>query len=178
MDGRLWTDGGIMTNQPMLPALRLGADVLFLVLLAPLEGNDDAGPIRTFLDVGVHAVDILIEKNFKSDITLLNNINRLCSIYAAELGVRPEQLELEIGRQHYRYVKAFNIAPEQPLPAMTLDFDGEIIAPVIVQGYKDSTRVIREFLHYESNRPPSESRRVVRLAAERPEGNFRITTRK
>jgi predicted acylesterase/phospholipase RssA len=177
MDGRLWTDGGIMTNQPMLPALRLGADVLFLVLLAPLEGNDDSGPIRTFLDVGVHAVDILIEKNFKSDITLLNNINRLCSIYAAELGVRPEQLELEIGRQHYRYVKAFNIAPEQPLPAMTLDFDGEIIAPVIVQGYKDSTRVIREFLKYESTRPPRESRRVVRLAAERPEGNFRVTRR-
>jgi predicted acylesterase/phospholipase RssA len=177
MDGRLWTDGGIMTNQPMLPALRLGADVLFLVLLAPLEGNDDSGPIRTFLDVGVHAVDILIEKNFKSDITLLNNINRLCSIYAAELGVRPEQLELEIGRQHYRYVKAFNIAPEQPLPAMTLDFDGEIIAPVIVQGYKDSTRVIREFLQYESNRPPRESRRVVRLAAERTEGNFRLSTR-
>jgi len=74
-------------------------------------------------------------------------------------------------------VKAFKIAPEQPLPAMTLDFDGEIIAPVIVQGYKDSTRVIREFLQYERNRPSSESRRVVRLAAERPEGNFRITRR-
>jgi predicted acylesterase/phospholipase RssA len=177
MDGRLWTDGGIMTNQPMLPALRLGADVLFLVLLAPLEGNDDSGTIRTFLDVGVHAVDILVSKNFKSDIALLNNINRLCSIYAAELGVRPEQLELEIGRQRYRYVKPFNIAPEAPLPAMTLDFDGEIIAPVIVQGYKDSTRVIRDFLEYESTRPPRESRRVVRLAAERPEGNFRVTAR-
>src|SRR5262249_30540827 len=52
MDGRLWTDGGIMTNQPMLPALRLGADVLFLVLLAPLQGGDESGEIRTFLDVG------------------------------------------------------------------------------------------------------------------------------
>src|SRR5262249_18506690 len=59
MDGRLWTDGGIMTNQPVLPALRLGADVLFLVLLAPLQGGDESGEIRTFLDVGVHAVDIL-----------------------------------------------------------------------------------------------------------------------
>ena len=34
MDDRLWTDGGIITNEPILPALRLGADVLFLVLLA------------------------------------------------------------------------------------------------------------------------------------------------
>jgi len=63
MEGRLWTDGGIMTNQPVLPALRLGADVLFLVLIAPLEGADQTGAIKTFLDVGVHAVDILISKN-------------------------------------------------------------------------------------------------------------------
>src|SRR6266853_3871272 len=115
MEGRLWTDGGVMTNQPILPALRLGADVLFLVMMTPLEGADQTGAIKTFLDVGVHAVDILISKNFKADIALLNNFNRLCSVYAAELGVRPEQLELEIGSQHYRYVKAFNIAPTHPL---------------------------------------------------------------
>jgi predicted acylesterase/phospholipase RssA len=175
MDGRLWTDGGIIDNQPMLPALRLGADVLFLVMLAPIEGGDNSLPIKTFLDVGVHAVDILITKNFKSDITLLDNINSLCTAYAAELGVKPEQLELEIGRQRYRYVKAFTIAPRNPLPALTLDFDGEIIAPVIVQGYKDATRVILEFLEYEAARPPSESRRIVHLAAERMEGNFRLT---
>ncbi len=176
MEGRLWTDGGIITNEPILPALRLGADVLFLVLLAPLEGNDDSGAIKTFLDVGVHAVDILISKNFKSDIALLNNINGLCSVYAAELGVKPEQLELEIGRQRYRFVKAFSIAPQSPLPAQALDFDGEIIAPVIVQGYKDATKVILEFLEYEAARPARESRRVVHLSAERMEGNFRLTT--
>src|SRR5260370_38043866 len=106
----------------------------------------------------------------------MSNINRLCSAYAADLGVKPEQLELEIGRQHYRYVKSFTIAPRQPLPALALDFDGEIIGPVIVQGYKDATRVLRHFLDYESTRPTRESRRVVRLAAERPEGNFRLTT--
>lgn len=173
MDGRLWTDGGIMTNQPILPALRLGADVLFLVLISPLEGADHSGEIKTFLDVGVQAVDILISKNFKTDIALLSNFNRLCAIYAAEMGVRPEQLELEIGGQRYRYVKSFNIAPQEPLPAAALDFDGEIIAPVIVQGYKDATKVIRDFLQYELTRPARESRRVVRLAAERLEGNFR-----
>jgi predicted acylesterase/phospholipase RssA len=175
MDGRLWTDGGIIDNQPMLPALRLGADVLFLVMLAPIEGGDSALPIKTFLDVGVQAVDILIMKNFKSDIMLLDNINGLCSAYAAELGVKPEQLELEVGQQRYRYVKAFTIAPQSALPALTLDFDGDIIAPVIVQGYKDATRVILEFLEYEAGRPPGESRRRVHLAAERMDGNFRLT---
>jgi predicted acylesterase/phospholipase RssA len=177
MEGRLWTDGGIMTNQPVLPALRLGADVLFLVLIAPLEGEDQTGKIKTFLDVGVHAVDILVSKNFKSDIALLSNINRLCSLYANEMGVKPEQLELEIGKQRYRFVKFFNIAPEGPLPAAALDFDSEIVCPIIVQGYRDAGRTIEHFLEYEASRPARESRRVVRLSAERPEGNFHLKGR-
>jgi predicted acylesterase/phospholipase RssA len=172
MDGRLWTDGGIVTNQPVLPALRLGADVLFLVLIAPLKGEDQTNQVKTFLDVGVHAVDILIEKNFKSDIAMLTNVNRLCTMYAAEMGVKPEQLELEIGKSTYRYVKFFNIAPEKPLPAGALDFDAGIVRPVIVQGYRDACRVIQDFFEYETTCPPRESRRVVRLAAERPEGDY------
>jgi predicted acylesterase/phospholipase RssA len=177
MEGRLWTDGGIMTNQPVLPALRLGADVLFLVLIAPLEGEDQTGKIKTFLDVGVHAVDILISKNFKADIALLTNINRLCSIYASEMGVKPEELELEIGKQRYRFVKFFNIAPEKPLEAAALDFDSEIVSPIIVQGYRDARKVIHQFLEYEMSCPPRESRRLVRLAAERPEGNYHVSRR-
>jgi hypothetical protein len=133
--------------------------------------------VKTFLDVGVHAVDILISKNLKTDVAMLNNVNRLCSAYAEEIGVKPEQVELEIGRQRYSYVKAFNIAPEKPLPAMALDFDGEIISPVIVQGYRDACQVVKQFLEYEMVRPPRESRRVLRLAAERPAGNFHAAAR-
>jgi predicted acylesterase/phospholipase RssA len=177
MEGRLWTDGGVVTNQPIRPALRLGADVLFMVMLEPLASPDAAGEVKTFLDVGVHAVDILISKNLKTDVAMLNNVNRLCSAYAEEIGVKPEQVELEIGRQRYSYVKAFNIAPEKPLPAMALDFDGEIISPVIVQGYRDACQVVKQFLEYEMVRPPRESRRVLRLAAERPAGNFHAAAR-
>src|SRR5215471_13411485 len=174
MEDRLWTDGGVVTNQPIRPALRMGADVLFLVMLEPLDQDDVTGEVKTFLDVGIHAVDILISKTLKSDLAMLNNLNRLCSIYANEVGVKPEQLELEIGSQHYGYVKAFTIAPDKPLPALAMDFDGEIIGPVIVQGYRDACRVLKDFLAYEGARPPRESRRVVRLAAERSEGNFRV----
>ncbi len=177
MDGRLWTDGGVMTNQPILPALRLGADVLFLVMMTPLQGTDEAGEIKTFLDVGVQTADILVSKNFKSDIAMLNNINRLCTAYAAELGVKPEQVELEIGPGRYRYVKSFSIAPQKPLPAMALDFNAETIGPIIVRGYRDATLVLREFLQYECARPTRESRRTVHLAAERTEGNFHTAAR-
>ena len=117
-----------------------------LVLIAPLEGADQTEAIKTFLDVGVHAVDILISKNFKSDIAMLSSINRLCTVYAAEMGVKPEQVELEIGKQYYRFVKFFNIAPQKPLPADALDFDSEIVSPIIVQGYCDARAVIQHFL--------------------------------
>jgi hypothetical protein len=35
--------------------------------------------------------------------------------------------------------------------------------------------VIQQFLDYEISCPPRESRRMVRLAAERPEGNYHVT---
>jgi hypothetical protein len=116
----------------------------------------------------------LIEKNFKADVAMLTNVNRLCAIYASEMGVKPEQIELEIGKQNYRFVKFFNIAPEKPLPAGSLDFDSEIVSPIIVQGYRDAGAVIQQFLEYEASCPPRESRRMVRLAAERSEGNFHV----
>jgi hypothetical protein len=144
-------------------------------MMTPLQGPDQSGEIKTLLDVGIQAVDILVSNNFKYDISMLDNINHLCSLYAGELGVKPEQLELAIGEQHYRYAKSFNIAPQKPLPATTLDFDGEIIAPIIVQGYKDATKVLKEFLDYESVRPTRESCQLVRLVAQRPEGNFRTS---
>ena len=177
MAGRLWTDGGIVSIQPIRPALRMGADVLFLVAVTPLDDGDTSGEVQTFLDVGVHAWDILITKNLKIDNAMLSNVNRLCCTYAAELGVQPEQLELEIGKQRYRYVKAFNIAPRQPLPVTVLDFEAELIAPLILQGYQDSIAVLKEFLEYETARPPRHSRQVVRLTAERPEGNYHVAAR-
>jgi predicted acylesterase/phospholipase RssA len=175
MEGRLWTDGGIVSIQPIRPAIRMGADVLFLVMVSPIEGEEHPGEIKTFLDVGIHAWDILITKNFKTDVLMLSHVNNLCSIYAAEIGVQPEQLELQIGNQKFRYVKAFNIAPPQPLPVTVLDFEAALVQPLIGQGYVDAVKVIKEFFQYECARPARESRRVVRLSAERLEGNFRVT---
>jgi predicted acylesterase/phospholipase RssA len=173
MEGRLWTDGGIVNIQPIRPAISMGADLLFLVMVTPVEGAESSGEVKTFLDVGAHAWDILITKNFKTDMVMLSHLNSLCSAYAKELGVQPEQLDLEIGGQTYRYVKAFNIAPKETLPVTVLDFKAELIRPLISQGYQDAVKVLKEFFAYECSRPPRESRRTVRLSAERPEGNFR-----
>jgi len=175
MEGRLWTDGGIVMNQPIRPAVRLGADLLFLVMVDPIADDAQvaAPEIKTFIDVGVQATSILISKNLKTDLKALDRVNKLCETYAAELGVRPEQLQLEIGANSFRYVKAFPVCPSKPLVATALDFDGEITTPMIVQGYKDAIATVRQFFEYESKRPASHSRQRVRLTAERPEGNYR-----
>jgi hypothetical protein len=143
-------------------------------MLDPIDEDPHAAKpeIKTFLDVGVQATAILISKNLKTDLKQLDRVNKLCETYAAEIGVRPEQVQLEIGAQSVRYVKAFPVCPSKPLAATALDFDGEITTPMIVQGYRDASASVKEFFQYESQRPASHSRQRVRLSAERPEGNY------
>jgi predicted acylesterase/phospholipase RssA len=165
MEGRLWTDGGVVTNQPIRPAVRLGADVLFLVMVEPPQGQT-LMPVRTFLDVGVRAIDILIDKNLKADLKQLDRINSLCSNFAAEMKMRPEEAQLEVGAQSYKYVKAFTVWPQQPLEATALDFDGKLTGPAILQGYRDGQQAVREFQEYCANLPKRRQRRMIRLVAD------------
>ena len=69
--GRLWTDGGVITNQPIRPAVRLGADILFLVMMQPANAPDKS-VVKTFMDAGVRAMDILMSRNLKADLRLLD----------------------------------------------------------------------------------------------------------
>ncbi len=164
MGKRLWTDGGIVANQPIRPAIRLGADVLFLVLMEPREQK--GVEVRTFLDVGVRAIDILMAQNLKTDLENLAAINRLCEVHAARLKVRPEQVRVDLGTRSYRYVKAFTVRPEQPLQATVLDFDGKITGPAIAQGYRDGGRAVRDFLRYLAGAPAGGVKYVLRFKAE------------
>jgi predicted acylesterase/phospholipase RssA len=164
MQGRTWTDGGIVSNQPIRPAIRLGADVLFLVMVEPRSQRH--GEIKTFLDLGVRAIDILMAQNLKTDLKLLSSVNSWCEQYAEVLGTRPEQIILHVGKRHYRYMKAIIVEPSVPLSASVLDFDGDITAPAILQGYRDGARAVVEFAAYLRGLPPDMPRHEVKLVAE------------
>ncbi len=151
MQGRLWTDGGIISNQPIRPAIRMGVDVLFLMLLEPRHPRRDE--IKTFLDLGVRAMDILRAQNLRTDLNSLNTVNALCEEQAVRLGVRPEQLRVRVGERHYRYVKAFTIEPDDPLPTAILDFSSTTAAPAILQGYLDGARAVHSFADYVAAAP-------------------------
>lgn len=164
LDGRLLSDGGMVANQPIRPAIRLGADVLFLVMNDPPEGIH--AEVRTFIDVGLRALDILMLQNLLTDLKILNNINDVCKRAAAELGVRPEEVEIDLGTRRYRYVKAFTVRPLKSLGGTVLDFGGETTGPAILQGYRDATAQIENFLAYARQARYGQPRRVLRFAPE------------
>ncbi|HZR33560.1 MAG TPA: patatin-like phospholipase family protein [Terriglobales bacterium] len=169
MQGRLWSDGALVAKQPIFPAIRLGADVLFLVMVEP--ASEIAPRIKTFLDVGIRAFDILMSRNLQADLRILDNVNQICEAYAAKLGTRPEHLRLEIGTRTMRFLKAFTVRPASPLAATLLDFDGAIARPAMEQGYNDGARVVREFIDYVAQLPATSSKYVLRLVAEQVRGS-------
>lgn len=160
----LYTDGGIVSNQPIRPAIRLGADVLFLVMVEP--GMQRRSDIKTFLDLGVRAIDILTAQNLKSDLRMLKSVNSLCAQYAKESHVRAEQVRVHVGERCYRYLKAFTIAPSEDLDAGVLDFDGSIVASAVLRGYQDGARRIRAYAAYLASMPCDLPQHSVRLVAE------------
>lgn len=145
-EGGNWTDGGIVGNQPIRPAIRLGADVLFLVLVEPREQR--RGEIKTFLDMGVRAIDILMSQNLRTDLKMLNSVNAMCAHYAQQLGLRPEEVVLSVGDKQYHYLKAITIEPQEPIAAAVLDFDGALLEPAILAGYRDGSKAVGTLRDY------------------------------
>lgn len=162
--GRLYTDGGIVVNQPIRPAIRLGADMLFLVLVEPVRGR--RGEVRTFVDVGLRALDILMAQNLVTDLKILDTINAVCERAASEHRVRPEEVEIDLGTRRYRYVKAFTIRPQVNLGGAVLDFGGDTTAQAIFEGYRDAGAQIEAFLAYAPQARFARPRRLLRFASD------------
>lgn len=166
--GRLYTDGGLVANQPIRPAVRLGADLVFLVMMDPLGGPREK--IRTFIDMGLRALNILLVQNFLTDRRILENINAICERGAAEAGVRPEEVEIDLGTRRYRYVKTFTIHPSAPLERTILDFGGSTSGQAILQGYRDACEQIESFLKYAPKSRFGRRRHLLALGARRTRG--------
>ena len=157
--GRLYSDGGLCTNQPLRPAMRLGADVVFLVMMDALSSRRTR--LDTFVDVGLCALDILMRQNLLSDLRISANLNAACERAAEELGLRPEEVEISLGRRRYRYVKAISICPPETLPGAALDFSPVMTQSAILQGYRDACGQLAGFLAYAREAKFRHPRRVL-----------------
>ena len=160
---RLYSDGGLVTNQPIRPAVRLGADVLFLV--TPQADDEQAASAETFLDVALRSLGILLAQSLATDLGSLESLNRLCERHATALKVRPEQIVLDFGPRRYRFLKAITVRPRAPLPAAILDFNAATIGPAIIQGYRDGGAAVGEFLIYARLASFAGPKHILRLTA-------------
>ncbi len=162
MNGSVYTDGGIVTNQPIRPAVNLGADVLLLVI--PQARNEEGIAIKTFIDLGLRSIEIMMAHNLKTDSKVLSSMNRLCEQFAAGLGVRPEQVVIDLGHRSYRYLKLITLRPSGPLGLGRLDFDGKVSGAAIIQGYIDGCSAVLEFLDYAAQAPITASKHTIALS--------------
>ncbi|MBY0496462.1 MAG: patatin-like phospholipase family protein [Cyanobacteria bacterium] len=161
---KLYTDGSVVVSQPIRPAIRLGADVLFLVMTRSLRPKRTE--IKTVLDLALRVLDILMAQNMRKDLKTLHEANRLCEAHAADIGVRPEQVQVAVGRRVYRYLKTFTVCPATPLDGSVLAFDSKTTESTIAQGYRDGCEAVIAFLHYAREGHAGEPRYRVRLAVE------------
>lgn len=161
--GRLLADGGLVASQPIRPAVRLGADVLMLVSMEPMGPKRQV--VRTFVDMGLRALNILLMQNFIADHKTLQGINAICEGAAASLGLRPEEVAVDVGTRRYRYVRSFTICPTQPLEATILEFGGPAARRAILQGYRDACEQVENFLEYSRTARYGGPKRLLRLEA-------------
>lgn len=164
LGGKLYTDGAIAT-QPLRPAIRLGADVLFVVIMDPPQSP--RSETKTFVDIGLRSLDILMSQNLVNDLRIFRDINAACERAAAENSVRPEEVEMDLGTRRFRYLKVFMIRPETPLPGTVLEFASSAIGADILRGYRDACAQIESFLAYARQNNFGQPKRILRFAPER-----------
>ena len=162
LDGQLYADGAIVGSQPIRPAIRLGADVLLVISME--NPGREKGEVRTFVDVGLRALDILMQRNLHADTALLATANHQIEDAALSLGIRPEDLVIEFEGRRFRYVKAYAIHPDRPIPHSILDFGARATGDTVIQGYTDACAKLEEFARYASGAGFSPERRVIPLA--------------
>jgi len=146
VDGRAHADGAIAASQPLLPAVRLGADVIFVVNLDPLAARRAGG--NTFIDVGLQALALMMSWALVADIHSLERINAWCKRAASGRGLEPEQVALDIGGRRFRHVELFRIQPEASLSGAVLDFGGRFTGGALLQGYRDAAAQVLKFRDY------------------------------
>ena len=94
----------------------------------------------------------------------LDDVNAVCEQAAAEIGVRPAEAEIDLGKMRYRFVKTFTVRPAAPLAGSVLDFSQKTMASAILQGYRDATEQVENLLAYARDERPKYPRQILRVA--------------
>lgn len=139
LDGRLYWDGGLMANTPILPALDQGAKEIITVLLAPLSGTQSELPRNRR-----KAVEWAYElSTVGSAVTALSHAAVLHGMPLS----RQDSLMDESGCMKIGDMRIAVVAPDKMLGVSSiLDFRTSQTRPLLEAGYADAKNQLGELL--------------------------------
>lgn len=127
INGKLWSDGGIVNITPLGQAIRMGADEVDVILCSDPWAQDPWTATRKVAvpDIVIRTLELMNDQIAKNDLEEVGLKNDLASI-----------------NPKYRKVTVRVVMPSTPLPTDALTFDPATIREMMKQGYDDATKVM------------------------------------
>lgn len=127
IDGRLWSDGGIMSITPLGEAIRLGATEIDVIMCSNPNLPDywSAARKAAVPEQVIRLVSLQSDQIMRSDLQLLGIKNDLNTI-----------------DDKYKHIKIRFVMPQTSLVENSLDFDPEAIRHMIETGYQDADNYV------------------------------------
>lgn len=134
MEGRF--DGGVLLNQPIAPAIGLGARVVYVFIPSPIT----FGSTRNLAEIAGTLASTLLATSLQAQIRQIGLSNR---IYSQTLS-SPKLTDADRQKLEQRIIRLCVIRPPVELPAGLLSF-GEDVEEMIERGRRDTRRRIKHF---------------------------------
>lgn len=122
IDGHVYLDGGVINNTPLRPAVREGADEIFLVLTDAAEPHPLEKP-RNVIDVMTRVADIHTHQSMARELVKGEEINAL--------------IDQGVKFADWRRIGFHVVAPQEAAAPDLLDFDPDVTARRIAEGEAD-----------------------------------------
>jgi NTE family protein len=121
IEGKLWSDGGIVNVTPIGEAIKRGAtDIDILMCSNPFRNNEVTGEMDAIPDVLFRMLDLMVDQIMRADIKIV--------------GLKNDLAEIE---DKYKNIKMRILMPQPGLCSNSLEFIPQEIAQMIEKGYQE-----------------------------------------
>lgn len=123
IDGKLWSDGGIVNITPLAKAIEMGATEIDVIICSDpwLDNKWNVAKQSAVPNQIIRTLSLMSDQIAKNDIELTGLKNELADI-----------------NENYQYVKVRVCVPSVPLNVDSLEFNPSDIVRMIEQGYHDA----------------------------------------
>lgn len=125
IDGKLYSDGGLVNITPLGQAIRMGADEIDVIVCSDPFARDDWGDSKR----------VAVPDQIIRTLTLMSD--QIARFDIEEIGLKNELADIS---DRFRRVKVRVVVPSKPLAVDSLTFNPEDTRRLIRQGYEDADK--------------------------------------